>query len=185
MRTCGGLGKTGMQVLRGTSIAASEPMNWLAQLEVVGVAAVAAVLGALVGAEREARRKAAGLRTHATVACAAALFVALGDVLMDRFAMDNGASQVASDPIRVVEAIVTGVSFIGAGSMIVRRDRQQVEGLTTAAALLLTASVGVAVGLRQFVLAVGVTVLTLLVLGVVGAVQARVSRAGKEGPDDS
>jgi putative Mg2+ transporter-C (MgtC) family protein len=126
------------------------------------------------------RRKAAGLRTHATVACAAALFVSLGDVLIDRFADGGDAPLVRTDPTRILEAIVTGVSFLGAGTIILRRDRRQVEGLTTAASLLLSASLGVAVGLHQFILAVGVTLLALFLLRTLGNFEVKAMRPPRE-----
>jgi putative Mg2+ transporter-C (MgtC) family protein len=118
-------------------------------------------LGALIGLEREVKNKPAGLRTHMLVAGATTLFVALGDAMVrhyDNFLSDN---LLSADPMRLVEAIATGVSFLGAGTIIHRETG--VEGLTTAASLLFTAAVGVAAALTQGVLAVGAT---LMVLGV-------------------
>jgi putative Mg2+ transporter-C (MgtC) family protein len=71
---------------------------------------------------------------------------------------------VQSDPIRLIEAIVAGVSFLGAGTIIRHRSGKQVEGLTTAASILFTAAVGVGVALSQVVLAVGATMAVLLTL---------------------
>lgn len=142
------------------------------ELQALGTAGLAAVLGASIGLERELRGKAAGLRTHATVACAAALFVSLGDILVGRFAAGDEA-RVQSDPIRIVQSIVIGVSFLGGGTIVFHRHRQTVEGLTTAASLLLSASLGVASGLRCFVLAVGVTVIALALLAGLGKLEAR------------
>lgn len=133
------------------------------QLEVLAEVILAMVLGGLIGFERELAGKSAGLRTHMMTAAAAALLVALGDVLVHRFDSRPGL-MIQSDPIRIVEAVVTGVSFLGAG-MIFRRDgKSDVHGLTTASGLLLTAGIGICVALHQFVLAGGVTVVTMLIL---------------------
>lgn len=96
--------------------------------------------------------------------------------MLRRFAMDSSI-HASSDPIRIVEAIVTGISFLGAGT-IFRRDRsEQVEGLTTAATILLCAAVGISVALRQFVLAVGVTLLALFVLRGLTAIEKRLLKS--------
>jgi len=133
------------------------------QLEVLVEVFIAMLLGGLIGFERELAGKSAGLRTHMMIAASSALLVALGDVLMQRFHARPG-ELVQSDPIRIVEAVVTGVSFLGAG-MIFRRDgKAEVHGLTTASGVLLTAGIGICVALRQMVLAVGVTLVTMAIL---------------------
>ena len=136
-------------------------VNW--ELKVMGEIALAMLLGGLIGIEREAAHKPAGFRTHMLVSGAAALLVGLGHALITGFAA-HPALSLQSDPIRIVEAIVTGVSFLGAGTIFRRRQGELVEGLTTAAALLLSAALGICVAVERFALAVGVTVLTLIVL---------------------
>lgn len=131
------------------------------QLGIISEVALAMLLGGLIGFERELADKPAGFRTNMLVAGAAALLVGLGDAMLSRF---GGNELVQSDPIRIVEAIVTGISFLGAGTIFRRSRDEQVEGLTTAASILLCAAVGISVALRQFTLAVGVTVLALVVL---------------------
>jgi len=131
------------------------------QLGMLGDVALAMLLGGLIGLEREFKDKPAGFRTLMLVAGAAALLVGLGDSLLERF---GGSEFVRSDPIRIVEAIITGISFLGAGTIFRRSRDEQVEGLTTAAAILLSAAIGISVALHQFTLAVGVTALSLLVL---------------------
>lgn len=133
------------------------------QLEVLAEVVFAMFLGGLIGFERELAGKAAGLRTHMMMAGSAALLVALGDVLVERFDAKPGA-EVASDPIRIVEAVVTGVSFLGAGMIFRRDDKHEVQGLTTATGVLLTAGIGICVALQQMVLAVGVTLMTMVIL---------------------
>jgi len=132
------------------------------ELKVAGEVAVAMLLGGLIGIEREAAHKPAGFRTHMLVAGAAALLVGLGHALVGAFS-EHGSLRLQSDPIRIVEAIVTGVSFLGAGT-IFRSRHHHIEGLTTAASLLLVAGLGVAVAVERFVLAGSVTVLALVVL---------------------
>ena len=131
------------------------------QLEYLGRLLVALVLSGLLGYERERARRPAGLRTHMTVGMAAALFVILAELLAQRYA---GHPNVQADPIRVLEAVVAGISILGAGTIFVLRGKEQVRGLTTAASLLATAGVGVAAGIEAHVLAVGATILLLVVL---------------------
>ncbi len=138
-------------------------MDLRMQFQVISEVALAMLLGGLVGLERELADKPSGLRTHMIVAGAAALLVGLGDALLGRFnaSVDVG---IRTDPIRIVEAIIAGVSFLGAGTIFRRSKGEQVEGITTAASLLLVSAIGISVALRQHVLAVGVTVLALTVL---------------------
>jgi putative Mg2+ transporter-C (MgtC) family protein len=119
---------------------------------------LALVLSALIGLEREIRQKSAGLRTHTLVGVGAALFMLISkygftDVLVP--------GRVVLDPSRVAAQIVTGVGFLGAGLIFVRRDA--VRGLTTAAAIWITAAVGSASGAGLPVLAVLATGIYFLV----------------------
>lgn len=151
-------------------------MNWLMQFEVVGEVALAMLLGGVIGFEREMADKPAGFRTQMLVAGAAALLVGLSDALILRFVIE-GKTNVHGDPIRIVEAIVTGISFLGAGTIFRRDSSEQVQGLTTAASILLCAAVGISVALRQFVMAVGVTLLALIVLRGLTGVEKRLAKA--------
>jgi putative Mg2+ transporter-C (MgtC) family protein len=134
------------------------------QFEILGEIAIAMLLGALVGFERELAAKAAGLRTHMMVCAAATLLVALGEVMLLRFATGAHKDLVETDPMRIVGAVITGVSFLGAGTIFRRHGDDHVEGLTTAASILLTAGIGISVALRQWVLAVGAAVIVVIVL---------------------
>lgn len=131
---------------------------------------VSGALTALLGWEREARGRPAGLRTHVLVGLSATLFVALGDVIVFRYA---DVENVRPDPIRVIEAIVAGVSFIGAGTIFFARGEQRVAGLTTAASLLATAGVGATVGLHLYALAVFTTLALLFVLSALRLLEKR------------
>jgi putative Mg2+ transporter-C (MgtC) family protein len=142
-----------------------------AQLHLLLSIGFAMLLGAVIGLEREVSDKPAGLRTHMLVAGAAALVVALSAVMVRKFSTGPGSQLLRSDPSRIMEAVVTGVSFLGAGTIIRRSAGQQVEGLTTAASLLFTAGIGACAALSQVVLAIGATILVLITLRGVGFAQ--------------
>jgi putative Mg2+ transporter-C (MgtC) family protein len=124
----------------------------------IGELGLAFLLSALVGLEREIRQKSAGLRTHTLVGVGAALFMLISkygfmDVLEP--------NRVVLDPSRVAAQIVTGVGFLGAGIIFVRRD--SVRGLTTAAAIWVTAAIGACAGAGLPLLAVVTTLIYILV----------------------
>ncbi len=98
------------------------------------------------------------------VAGAAALLVGLGDLLAEHFSAAHYRELVHLDPIRLIEAVVAAVGFLGAGAIFRRSGGNSVAGLTTAASLLMVATIGIAAGLHNYVAALGATVLTLLVL---------------------
>jgi putative Mg2+ transporter-C (MgtC) family protein len=119
----------------------------------IGELALAFVLSALIGLEREIRHKSAGLRTYTLVGFAAALIM-----LVSKYGFTDvlSADRVVLDPSRIAAQIVTGIGFIGGGLIFVRRD--SVRGLTTAATVWLTAAVGMACGAGLPILALVVTV---------------------------
>lgn len=135
------------------------------------------ILGGIIGIERSTANKPAGFRTHMLVAGAAALLVGLSDALLYRFSPGAYTDLIESDPIRVIQAIIAGISFLGAGTIFRHPKKQHVEGLTTAASLLLSGAIGISVALRQFVLAVAVTVLTLAVLRGVDFIERRINNS--------
>ncbi|TJZ69347.1 MgtC/SapB family protein [Chitiniphilus eburneus] len=149
---------------------------YLSQLSILAEVALAMLLGGLIGLEREAADKPAGLRTHMLVAGAAALLVGLGDTLLAHYRDSEMRELVNTDPIRIMGAVITGVSFLGAGTIFRNGSGTGIHGLTTAAGLLMAAAVGIAVALRQHVLAVTVTLLILAVLRVVHWVEEWVER---------
>lgn len=115
---------------------------------------LAAILGGILGFERERKARSAGVRTHMLVAVGAALFV-IGP-------MQSGMP--IEDMSRVLQGVVQGIGFLGAGAIIVRRSQHQVEGLTTAASIWVTAGIGVVVGLGLEVTAVMSAVIVLIIL---------------------
>lgn len=126
-----------------------------AQAARVGVRLLfAAVLGGAIGFERESRGKPAGMRTHMLVAIGAALFVIVVQ-------LPNGSE---SDVSRVIQGLVAGVGFLGAGTILSARREEEIKGLTTAASIWLTAAIGVATGLGRETTAILTTALALAVL---------------------
>ena len=113
-------------------------------------------LGTLVGFERQMGRKPAGLRTHVLVCLGSTMFVLLAPHAMRSFGMTQ------FDPTRIVHGVVTGVGFLGAGSIL--RQEGYVHGLTTAASIWMVSAIGVAVGVHAYTLAVTGTILALVVL---------------------
>ncbi|MEJ2054900.1 MAG: MgtC/SapB family protein [Calditrichaceae bacterium] len=103
----------------------------LLQLQILGQVALAMLLGALIGFDREFSKKPAGLRTHMLVAGAAGLIVKLAELAIIQFEGISGLESLRFDPIRVFVAVVTGVSFLGAGTIIRQGQDNRVEGLTT------------------------------------------------------
>lgn len=134
------------------------------QLERVMLRVITAtVLGALVGFEREKAGKPAGFRTHILVCLGTAIVVlACAGSRMDM----DGLS-------RVIQGIVTGIGFIGAGSILKLSEERDIQGLTTAAGLWMTAAIGVACGLGTIGLALIATGMTLIVLWVLRVMEAR------------
>jgi putative Mg2+ transporter-C (MgtC) family protein len=123
--------------------------------------ALAAVLGGLIGVERELREREAGLRTHLLVALGSALFTIVGAYGFHDF-LESGESVVRADPTRIAAQIVTGIGFLGAGAII--RQGFSVRGLTTAATLWVVAAVGLAAGAGYYSAAVITTALVLIAL---------------------
>lgn len=143
-------------------------MNDIAsQLYILLDVTIATVLTALIGIERERAHKPAGMRTNMIVGGAACLIVSLTRPLIDFIEDYNISEIINTDPIRVLEAIVVGISFIGAGTVIKLKDVHQVAGLTTAATLLYSGGIGICVALKQYVLAIGVTVLIVIINSII------------------
>jgi putative Mg2+ transporter-C (MgtC) family protein len=141
------------------------PLAWLSPepqgqtLLQLGELSLALALSSLIGLEREMRMKSAGLRTHTLVGVASALIM-----LVSKYGFQDviAANQVVLDPSRIAAQVVSGIGFIGAGLIFVQRDT--VRGLTTAAAIWLTAAVGMACGAGLTLLALYVTAAHFLVM---------------------
>lgn len=127
---------------------------------------LAGLLGALVGIQREVWGKPAGLRTHMLVSMGCAVFVFA--------ALESGVSSAAA--ARVIQGVAAGIGFIGAGAILKLPQEREVEGLTTAAGIWMTAAFGMAVGLGRLGSAITSAVLALVVLEGVGWAEQRVRK---------
>jgi len=114
----------------------------------------ATLLGAVVGMQREKAGKPAGLRTHMLVTLGTAVFVLAC----------SGVGMSSDGLSRVIQGIVTGIGFIGAGSILKLNEERDVQGLTTSAGVWMTAAIGVAVGLGSLGVAILSTIFTLIIL---------------------
>ncbi len=130
---------------------------------------VAAILGGLLGYQREQQGKSAGVRTHMLVAIGAALFVLIPQ--------QAGAS--SADLSRVLQGLIAGVGFLGAGAIIMGTKQVETRGLTTAAGIWVTAAIGIAAGMGREMTAVLSTLLALFILSVVPWIY-RTKRENKE-----
>jgi putative Mg2+ transporter-C (MgtC) family protein len=142
--------------------------SWLQQVVVANGAVsrllIACLLGALVGLEREAKRKAAGVRTNLLICLGSAFFTLLSAVLAGDANVDKG---------RVASNIVQGIGFLGAG--LILHNRSRISGLTSAASVWVVASIGMACGAGLFAAAAIATAIVILALEVVGILERRAS----------
>lgn len=135
-------------------------------LQIFGQLALAVLLGAVIGLERELARKTAGMRTFALVAMGAALFS-----IISKYGFPEFLGVPGFDPSRIASQIVVGIGFLGAGLIILRQEK--VRGLTTAAGLWVSAAIGMAVGFELYAIAVFATVLTILIFLVLWTIEHR------------
>ena len=149
----------------------STELDWLLRI------LVAALCGTAIGYERATQRKSAGIRTHMVVAVASALFM-----LVSKYGFFDLLSlhDISLDPSRIAAQIVTGISFIGAGTILVRRE--QISGLTTAAGVWATAAIGMAVGAGMYVIGIVSTVF-LSIIQIIFHVRFNVQIEANNHPD--
>jgi putative Mg2+ transporter-C (MgtC) family protein len=127
----------------------------------------AALLGGLLGLEREWKGHWAGLRTHMMVSIGCAIFVIAG------LGISKGDPQAVT---RVIQGIASGIGFLGAGTILKLDDKQEIKGLTTASSIWLAAALGTAAGLAEFALATAAAFVSLFVLGVLGPAEKYLER---------
>lgn len=130
----------------------------------------ATLLGALIGIQRERARKPAGFRTHILVTLGTTIFV----VACSNFGMTSDGLS------RVIQGIITGIGFIGAGSILKINEERNIKGLTSAAGIWMAAAIGVTVGLGALGLALMGTVLTLVILTLLGSIEFGEKKYGKK-----
>ncbi len=124
---------------------------------------LAVALGAVIGYERERRGKDAGLRTHMLVSLGAAIFVLVPAT----------SGMLVADMSRVMQGVIAGVGFLGAGAILKQEKDQEVKGLTTAASIWVAAAIGIAAGYGREATAVASTLVALFVLAVVNRLEQR------------
>ena len=137
--------------------------NWTVQLTVIATTAYAMLLGGVIGFEREMKDRPAGFRTHMLVALGAALFVLV----------PLEAGMTPADLSRILQGVITGVGFLGAGAIIKLSQEQEIKGLTTAASIWLTAAIGVAAGMGRESTAILSTLFALFILAVLRQAMSR------------
>lgn len=146
--------------------------EWLGSLDITQLSHIAwrlgsaALLGGLIGIEREWAKKAAGLRTHMTVALACAAFVLI--------AIQSGG--VPEDLSRVIQGITAGIGFLGAGTILKKQSEEDIQGLTTAATIFLTAAVGAAAGAGHVAISVLCVIAAWLILSILAGVERLMKR---------
>ncbi len=138
---------------------------------------VAVCMGGIIGIERELSHKPAGIRTHMFVAGAGSLLIGLSGALINSYSQQFAAVQ--ADPARVIEAIIVGVSFIGAGTVLKSEKTHNVYYLTTAASILFAAAIGITVGIELYSLGIALTILVVLINLAVGNLEQKF--LGKKG----
>jgi putative Mg2+ transporter-C (MgtC) family protein len=131
---------------------------------------VAVLLGGLVGIQREHAGKPAGVRTH--------MLVCLGTAVVVLACAGMGMQQDAQS--RVIQGIVTGIGFIGAGSILKLSQERDIQGLTTAAGLWMTAAIGIACGVGTIGIALLSAVLTVILLALAGVIERSEAKKRKE-----
>ena len=139
------------------------------EIDIICQLLLATLLGALVGLEREYKRKGAGLQTYSLVALGSCLFTVVSFELFNFFLLKSG---ISFDPSRIIQAIAIGIGFIGAG--VIFRQPSGAVGLTTAAGLWTTAAIGIAVGAQLYFLAIFTALLALLVLSGFGLLEEKI-----------
>lgn len=137
---------------------------------------IAAILSGLIGLEREREDKPAGVRTNMLVGGAVALLVALGEIIVIRFHELGLTEFINTDPTRVIQAIIVGISFIGAGMVLQIAEEHKIKYLTTSATILFSSGIGISVALRQYVLAAGITVFILFINYFLGIITGMIKK---------
>lgn len=140
----------------------------------LGKLLLSAILGGMIGLEREIHGRPAGFRTHLLVSLGACLYVITSIHFYTLYANLNGSAPPGVDPGRVAAQVVAGIGFLGAGAII--REKVSVRGLTTAACLWLAAAIGVACGVGLFGISMTVTVMSLISLLLLKRVEALLTR---------
>jgi putative Mg2+ transporter-C (MgtC) family protein len=141
------------------------------QLVMLGKVVLAALLAGTVGYEREMEHKPAGLRTHMIMGGSAALIISLGEVLTLKMLNSSIGTAIHADPIRLIQGMIIGLSFIGGGTILKLQKEQRVKYLTTAASLFFSTGIGIGIAADQYALCTGVALFVFLINHFVGKIE--------------
>lgn len=142
------------------------PFDWHVFADDLARLVAAAVLGGVLGLERQVGGHWAGLRTHMMVAVGAAVFILVG----------IAATTDEQSVTRVVQGVATGIGFLGAGTILKLSDEMEIKGLTTASSIWLAAALGSAAGLGEYALATAALCVSLFVLAILRPVEKAISK---------
>lgn len=138
------------------------------QVQIIFQLFLSVILGGLVGLEREYQKRSAGLRTHSLVCLGSALFTIISSEIFYQWIDKTG---VSFDPSRIISGIVLGVGFIGAGLIMHRGPK--IEGLTTAAGIWVVSAIGIAVGVKLYLVAIFTAFLTIGILAILRLIEEK------------
>src|SRR3954451_11158315 len=142
--------------------------NWPNFLDDLLRIGAAALLGRVIGLERQWKGHWAGLRTHMMVTIGAAIFVIAGT---------TAGGHGEDGPSRVIQGVASGIGFLGAGTILKLGEKMEIKGLTTASSIWLAAALGIAAGLAEYSLAMASAAISLFILGVLGPIEKFLSGA--------
>jgi putative Mg2+ transporter-C (MgtC) family protein len=138
-------------------------MEYTYELKILLQVVIASILSGIVGYEREKTNKPAGIKTNMIVGGSVALLVKLGEAITIHFNNLGISEIITADPTRIIQAIIVGVSFIGAGTVMQVAKIHKVKYLTTAASILYSTGLGISVALEFYILSGGLTIFILLI----------------------
>lgn len=134
---------------------------------------IAIILTGVIGLEREMGNKPAGLKTNMMVGASAALLVSVGKILIEEYDDPGLLEHMEFDPLRLIQAIVVGVGFIGGGTILKSEKKEKVRYLTSAATILLCAGIGITVASQKYILAVGLTLIVFCINHLLGKLERK------------
>lgn len=151
-------------------------MDYNYQLQILLDVIIAAVLTGFVGFERERGDKPAGLRTNMIVGGGVALLISLGESINLHFLEIGFEQYVTTDPTRIIQAIIVGVSFIGAGTVLQIEAKSKIKFLTTAATILFSTAIGISVALGLYLLAISATIFIVIINYVIALIDRKLRK---------
>ena len=137
------------------------------------------LLTGIIGYEREVSNKPAGLKTNMMVGAASALLVSIGRIMVEEYTGHVLVDSLDFDPLRLIQAIVVGVGFIGGGTILKSEKKEKIRYLTSAATILLSAGVGIVVATQKYILAIGLTLIVFAINTLIGKLEHQLQMENK------